>query len=44
MKRLHVHFTVKDLDASIRFYSQLFASEPSVRRETMPSGCSTTRG
>ena len=33
MKRLHVHLAVKDLNASIRFYSQLFASEPSVRRE-----------
>ena len=32
MKRLHVHVSVKDLDASIRFYSQLFASGPSVRK------------
>ena len=32
MKRLHVHVSVKDLDASIRFYSHLFASEPSVRK------------
>ena len=32
MKRLHVHVAVKDLDTSIRFYSQLFASEPSVRK------------
>lgn len=32
MKRLHVHVSVKDLDASIRFYSHLFASEPTVRR------------
>ena len=32
MKRLHVHVAVKDLDASIRFYSQLFASEPTVRK------------
>jgi catechol 2,3-dioxygenase-like lactoylglutathione lyase family enzyme len=32
MKRLHVHVSVKDLDASVRFYSQLFASEPSVRK------------
>lgn len=31
MKRLHVHVSVKDLATSIRFYSQLFASEPSVR-------------
>lgn len=32
MKRLHVHVSVKDLDISIRFYSQLFATEPSVRK------------
>jgi catechol 2,3-dioxygenase-like lactoylglutathione lyase family enzyme len=32
MKRLHIHVAVKDLDASIRFYSNLFASEPAVRK------------
>jgi len=32
MKRLHVHVAVRDLDASIRFYSQLFASQPAVRK------------
>ena len=32
MKRLHVHVAVKDLDTSVRFYSQLFASEPAVRK------------
>ena len=32
MKRLHVHVAVKDLAASIRFYSQLFAAEPTVRK------------
>jgi catechol 2,3-dioxygenase-like lactoylglutathione lyase family enzyme len=32
MKRLHVHLAVKDLDPSIRFYSQLFAAEPIVRK------------
>jgi catechol-2,3-dioxygenase len=32
MKRLHVHVSVKDLAASIRFYSQLFATEPAVRK------------
>jgi catechol 2,3-dioxygenase-like lactoylglutathione lyase family enzyme len=32
MKRLHVHVSVKDLDASIRFYSHLFAAEPTVRK------------
>ncbi len=32
MKRLHVHVAVRNLDASIRFYSQLFAAEPSVRK------------
>ena len=33
MKRLHVHVSVKDLDTSIRFYSQLFASEPTIRKD-----------
>lgn len=32
MKRLHVHVSVKDLESSIRFYSRLFASVPSVRK------------
>ena len=32
MKRLHVHVSVKDLDASVRFYSQLFAADPIVRK------------
>jgi catechol-2,3-dioxygenase len=32
MKRLHVHVSVEDLDASVRFYSQLFALAPSVRK------------
>jgi hypothetical protein len=30
MKRLHVHVSVKDLPASIRFYRTLFGAEPSV--------------
>jgi catechol 2,3-dioxygenase-like lactoylglutathione lyase family enzyme len=30
MKRLHVHVAVDDLATSIRFYSTLFAAEPSV--------------
>jgi catechol 2,3-dioxygenase-like lactoylglutathione lyase family enzyme len=30
MKRLHIHISVNDLDASIRFYRALFAAEPSV--------------
>lgn len=30
MKRLHVHVSVRDLDASIRFYNTLFAQEPAV--------------
>ena len=30
MKRFHVHVNVKDLDASIRFYSNLFATSPAV--------------
>jgi catechol 2,3-dioxygenase-like lactoylglutathione lyase family enzyme len=32
MNRFHVHLNVADLDASIRFYTALFASEPSVRK------------
>lgn len=32
MKRLHVHMGVDDLATSIRFYSTLFASEPTVRK------------
>jgi catechol 2,3-dioxygenase-like lactoylglutathione lyase family enzyme len=33
MKRFHVHVNVSDLDASIRFYSQLFAAEPAVVKD-----------
>ena len=32
MKRLHVHVGVNDLDQSIRFYSTLFGSGPSVTK------------
>lgn len=32
MKRLHVHMGVEDLAESIRFYSTLFAAEPTVRK------------
>jgi catechol 2,3-dioxygenase-like lactoylglutathione lyase family enzyme len=32
MKRLHVHVSVSDLDESVRFYSTLFAAEPTVRK------------
>ena len=32
MKRLHVHVSVRDLDASVRFYSSLFAATPAVLR------------
>jgi catechol 2,3-dioxygenase-like lactoylglutathione lyase family enzyme len=32
MKRFHVHVTVDDLAQSVRFYSTLFASEPTVRK------------
>lgn len=32
MKRMHVHVGVKDLDASIRFYSTLFGAEPIVTK------------
>jgi len=30
MKRMHVHVSVQDLDASVRFYSTLFAARPTV--------------
>jgi hypothetical protein len=30
MKRFHVHVSVKDLDASVRFYSSVFAAAPTV--------------
>ena len=32
MKRLHVHVSVRDLAEGVRFYSQLFAAEPAVRK------------
>ena len=32
MKRLHVHVGVEDIDRSIRFYSTLFAAEPTVTK------------
>ena len=31
MKRFHVHVGVRDLDESVRFYTALFGSEPTVR-------------
>jgi catechol 2,3-dioxygenase-like lactoylglutathione lyase family enzyme len=33
MKRLHVHVGVADLDQSIGFYSTLFGTQPSVRKD-----------
>jgi catechol 2,3-dioxygenase-like lactoylglutathione lyase family enzyme len=32
MKRLHVHVSVDDLAASVRFYSTLFAADPAVTK------------
>ena len=32
MKRMHVHVSVSDLETSIRFYAELFAVEPTVRK------------
>jgi catechol 2,3-dioxygenase-like lactoylglutathione lyase family enzyme len=32
MKRLHVHVSVQDLSASIRFYQTLFGAEPTVMK------------
>ena len=33
MNRFHVHLNVNDLAASIRFYANLFGSEPAVRKD-----------
>ena len=33
MKRFHVHVAVHDLQQSIRFYSTLFAAEPTVNKD-----------
>ena len=33
MKRLHVHVGVNDLNQSVRFYSSLFAGEPTVIKD-----------
>jgi catechol 2,3-dioxygenase-like lactoylglutathione lyase family enzyme len=33
MKRLHVHVSVKDISASIRFYRELFGAEPVVTKD-----------
>ncbi|MEM7348928.1 MAG: VOC family protein [Chloroflexota bacterium] len=33
MKRLHVSFTVQDLDKSIQFYSHLFGEQPTVKHD-----------
>ena len=33
MKRLHVHVSVTDLQQSVRFYSTLFAAQPSVLKD-----------
>ena len=32
MKRFHVHVSVEDLDASIRFYATVFGGPPTVRK------------
>lgn len=32
MKRIHVNMTVENIEASTRFYSTLFASEPDVKK------------
>lgn len=33
MKRMHLHVSVPELEPAIRFYSQLFAAEPSVVKD-----------
>ena len=32
MKRIHVHVAVRNIDESVRFYTRLFAAEPTVRK------------
>jgi catechol 2,3-dioxygenase-like lactoylglutathione lyase family enzyme len=38
MKRFHVHIAVDDLDANIRFYSQVFGAPPTVHKADYRSG------
>ncbi len=33
MRRIHIGLNVKDLDASVQFYSELFGAEPSVLKD-----------
>jgi catechol 2,3-dioxygenase-like lactoylglutathione lyase family enzyme len=33
MKRMHLHLGVDDMEASVAFYSTLFAAEPAVRKD-----------
>jgi len=33
MKRFHIHVSVENLDANIRFYSTVFGHEPTVRKD-----------
>ena len=33
MRRIHIGLNVKDLDASVHFYSELFGAEPSVLKD-----------
>jgi catechol 2,3-dioxygenase-like lactoylglutathione lyase family enzyme len=33
MKRFHVHVAVHDLEQSVRFYSALFAAEPTLKKD-----------
>ena len=33
MKRFHVHLSVEDLDANVRFYSTVFGAPPTVRKD-----------
>ena len=44
MKRFHVHVSVDDLEANIKFYSTVFESHPQWSSLTMQNGCWTTRG
>jgi len=37
MRRIHIGLNVKDLDASVRFYSELFGAPPSVLKDIKPA-------
>jgi catechol 2,3-dioxygenase-like lactoylglutathione lyase family enzyme len=44
MKRFHVHVAVENLEDSVRFYSELFAAEPVVRKPDYAKWASQAKG